>query len=90
MQAVIDLLIKNAKLYKQADQRLEVACGENYDPIACTIYAKKGIHTDQIPIESHDAAFYLNEVVKLCGILVQQYNQNSDYVRSLWFPILNQ
>ena len=88
MQETIDLLIKNAELYKKADSQLEQACGETKDPIACTVFARKGIHLEHLPQEAHNAAFYLNEVTRLCGILVQNYHMDSDAVRAIWFPIL--
>ena len=90
MQSNIDALIHNARLYREADVRLEQACGTTKDPIACTMYARKGIHREHIPAESHDAAYYLNEVVRLHGILVQQYGMDTDTVRNIWFPILNE
>lgn len=89
MQAIIDLLIKNANLYKDADTRLGIVCGDTMDPIACTVYARKNMHAEYLPAESHDAAFYLNEVVRLHGILVVQYGMDSDVIRDIWFPILN-
>ena len=89
MQAAIDSLVNNANLYKEADAKLALACGKTRDPIACTIYARKGLHQGQLPAESHDAAFYLNEVTRLHGVLVQQYGMDSDAVRNIWFPILN-
>lgn len=82
-------LIDAAHSYKKADQLLEDVCGEIYDPIACTVFALKEKHIDILPIESHDAAFYLNKIVSLTGILIQQYKMNPDEVRNIWFPILN-
>jgi hypothetical protein len=89
MDLVVQELVKMAKLYKESDTKLGIACGDSFDPIACTIYAKNGQHLDNLPLESIDAGFYLTEVVKLHGILVQQYNMDTDEVRQIWFPILN-
>jgi len=90
MQETINELIKMANLYYEADQRLETACGNNYDPIACTVFALKGKHTESLPLESHDAGYYLGKVVYLHSILVNTYKMNTDKVRAIWFPILNQ
>lgn len=89
MQQTIEELISAAKSYKNADSLLEAACGETMDPIACTVFARNGKYTDILPAESFDAAHYLNKVVALHEILVKNYGLSNDYVRSLWFPILN-
>jgi len=90
MDAIIELLIKTAKLYKQADSNLEVTCNElNLDPIACTVFASKGKHLETLPQTAHDAGYYLNEVVRLHGLLVNGYGMDNDNVRALWYPILN-
>ena len=89
MEQIKQDLVAAAHLYKKADRILENVCGENMDPIACTVFALKGKHLESLPIESHDASFYLNKVVTLNGILIQQYHMDPDEVRNLWFPILN-
>ena len=76
-------------MYKQADSKLEKACGVTFDAIACTVYAHKNIHIDDIPKESFDAAYYLDKLTKLHGILHAQYHMDNDKIRALWFPILN-
>ena len=82
-------LVAAAHSYKKSDRILENVCGENMDPIACTVFALKGKHYEILPVESHDAAFYLDKVTTLTGILISQYHMNADEVRNLWFPILN-
>lgn len=89
MQNTIDELIKTARMYKNADSNLERVCGEELDPIACTVFAYRGMHTEILPDEAHDAGFYLDRLTKLHGILVNTYNMDNDEVRKLWFPILN-
>ena len=90
MNEMIELLIKNAKLYKQADTDLEVTCNEtNLDPIACTVFALKGEHLETLPQIAHDAGYYLGEVTRIHGLLVSIYGMDSDDVRALLFPILN-
>jgi len=90
MQEVITELKEVARLYVKADKALENVCGDAYDPIACTVFARKGQHLDHIPAESLDAAHYLDRVIFLHGELVTKYHMNNDDVRNIWFPILNQ
>ena len=89
MEETIKDIIEASHSYKKADQALEKKCGEDLDPIACTVFARKGMHHNSLPEESFDAAFYLNKVVSLHEILVKKYNMDTDVVRSYWFPILN-
>jgi hypothetical protein len=89
MEQIIEQIVEAANLYKKADQDLENVCSDLMDPIACTVYARKGIYKEQLPKESFTAAYYLEKVVELHGILVKDYHMDSDKVRSLWFPILN-
>ena len=89
MEETIEELIKTAHLYKESDSKLEEVCGNTFDPIACTVYARKNIHLEQIPKESFDAAYYLNKLTNLHGQLVTVYHVDSDKVRALWFSILN-
>lgn len=78
-----------AEEYARADQTLEQACGNQHDPISCTIFALKKKHMNNIPIESVLAAQKLESVVNLHMQLVQEYGMDTDAVRAIWFPILN-
>ena len=78
-----------AEEYARADQALEQACGNQYDPIACTVAALKEKQANNIPIESAVAAQGLERVVTLHKQLVQDYGMDTDAVRAIWFPILN-
>lgn len=89
METKIQELLTAAHMYKQSDRALEDACGTEQDPIACTVYARNGMHLQSIPPESIPAAQGLGEVVRLHGELVSQFGMNNDAVRALWFPILN-
>ena len=89
MQETVNALIKAAHQYKNADVRLEQVCGDAMDPIACTVFAFKGKHLETLPEEAMDAGFYLAEVTRLVGILIQQYGVHPDLARSYYFPILN-
>lgn len=86
---IIEKLILAAQNYRKADQKLEDVCGETMDPIACTIYARKGIKTTNLPTESFSAARFLNEVLNYHLILVRDHSMDNDAVRNIWFPILN-
>lgn len=93
MQQAIDATIREmveaARDWKKADAELEKACGTQFDPIACTIYAKKGIHLDCIPPVAKTAARHWMRVVDLHGVLVNIYGMDTDAVRAYWLPILN-
>lgn len=88
-QEKVALLVKAAKNYRAADQALGDVCADTLDPIACTVYALKGQHLNQLPQESQSAAHWLSETVRLHKVLVQEFGMDSDDVRALWFPILN-
>jgi len=90
MEQIKQQLIEAAIAYQKADKELEIACSDQFDPIASTVFAYKGQHLQSIPKESLDAAHWLREVVKLSEILIKEYLVNSDEVRKIWFPILNQ
>lgn len=78
-----------AENYAKADKNLEVACGDNLDPIACTVFAYKNQHLETLPPQSLVAADYLREVVQLHESLVFEHKMDTDVVRAIWFPILN-
>lgn len=89
MEQIKHGLVKAAHVYRQADKALERVCGEDLDPIACTIFVRNGQHLETLPQEGLDAAFWLNKVVSLSEILSFQYSMDCDEVRAIWFPILN-
>ncbi len=89
-EEVIEQLRNAAKRYEAADKALGHVCGEaGIDPIACTVYALKQRNDVALFEESLIAAKWLTESVRLHGLLVQNYNMDSDDVRKIWFPILN-
>ena len=89
MQDTVKALIEAAHHYRAADARLEQVCGETMDPIACTVFAYRGKHLETLPAEAMDAGFYLGEVTRLVGVLIQQYGVDPDVARSYYLPILN-
>lgn len=78
-----------AENYAKADRNLGDVCGEQLDPIACTVFAYKNKHAETLPAESFEAAKYLREVVSLHESLVFEHKMDTDVVRAVWFPILN-
>ena len=78
-----------AENYAKADKSLGEVCGDQLDPIACTVFAYKNKHTETLPAESFEAAEYLREVVSLHENLVFEHKMDTDVVRAVWFPILN-
>jgi len=87
MQDVIEGLVRNAKLYKQADSSLAAVFPPHTDPIASTVLARK--NTPGLSPEAYTAASYLNEILRLHEVLVKDYGMDNDAVRAIWFPILN-
>lgn len=85
----IQQLRYKAMSYYLADNQLEIACGNELDPIACTVFALKKKHLDSIPKESFVAADLLDDVVKIHCDLVTNYGMTADEVRNIWYPILN-
>jgi hypothetical protein len=85
----LDALRELAEAYWQADKRLERACGDEFDPIACTVYALKKHRVDELPAESVPAAKALEACVSIHRELVWDYGMDIDAVRAIWLPILN-
>jgi hypothetical protein len=83
-------LTEIAKAYLEADKKLEKACGEEHDVIACTVFALQCKHLSEIPEESFSAAEKLKRVTELHEELVTEYKMDPDKVRAIWFPILNE
>lgn len=88
-QQKIQELRSAAESYARADKALEQACGEQLDPIACTVFALKKRPGYSVLPESAAAASGLESVVALHRELVEVHGMDTDAVRAIWFPILN-
>lgn len=89
IDATIREMIEAARDWRKADIELQKECGTKLDPVACTIYAKKGMHLDRIPPVARVAAQHWMRLVDLHGVLVNIYGMDAEIVRAYWSPILS-
>jgi hypothetical protein len=75
--------------YREADKQLETVCNTTMDPIACTVFALKQKHLEDIPKEGIEAGIYLRQLLDLHQTLIKDHGMDPDCVRDVWFPILN-